>query len=440
MNSTASEGSLPPTNFCDTTTLAFNREKLEHIVQVTNMDGPSNLRLKRRITELPPDQLFVERSAKRTYHASVDLRAKGFYVRQKQESENGRPSTAPSVQDGRATQSAPTQEQRREYHLARASQDTTSRKRKQNEDLATVVESKKKKFDNHSTSNADPSHDNHDDFKTPASPAPTKRPGRGSALRPRPDKSKPDPAKTENIAARQQAELNALAQEMHQFALDELAKTPKPQIKTKPKLTPSRSRALHQEHTTTTALPHPSASQNKDDEDGGIDSDGEYVYDTYILAPAPLPTPTATTANDAIETPKTLAIPSNVGYLIISEDDEELWENYMHDLEGSDSEPTDEDDENGKFCSCSKKQTQTQNPQPRPKTLTHQKKRKITTAPTTRPTSSPPTTNMTAAPTATAPVAAPTTSSIISTTAATVAAIAAMMTTSRLGATRRSFA
>lgn len=337
------------------------------------MDGPSNLRLKRRITELPPDQLFVERSAKRTYHASVDLRAKGFYVRQKQESENGRPSTAPSVQDGRATQSAPTQEQRREYHLARASQDTTSRKRKQNEDLATVVESKKKKFDNHSTSNADPSHDYHDDSKIPASPAPTKRPGRGSALRPRPDKPKPDPAKTENIAARQQAELNALAQEMHQFALDELAKTPKPQIKTKPKLTPSRSRALHQEHTTTTALPHPSASQNKDDEDGGIDSDGEYVYDTYILAPAPLPTPTATNANDTIETPKTLAIPSNVGYLIISEDDEELWENYMHDLEGSDSEPTDEDDENGKSCSCSKKQTQTQNPQPRAQTLTHQK-------------------------------------------------------------------
>jgi hypothetical protein len=76
-----------------------------------------------------------------------------------------------------------------------------------------------------------------------------------------------------------------------------------------------------------------------------MDSDSEYVYDTYVLAPAPRSLDTS----DPIDVHKTLSIPSNVGYLIITEDDEQLWETYIHDLEGSDSEPTDEDDENGTY-------------------------------------------------------------------------------------------
>lgn len=149
----------------------------------------------------------------------------------------------------------------------------------------------------------------------------------------------------ENVAIRQQRELAELAQEMHQFALDELAKTPKPQIKTKPKLTPSRARALHDQQTQSS--PSRKATTNDMEDDTAMDSDNEYVYDTYVLAPAPLPTPTSLNVNDPVETQKTLAIPSNVGYLIITEDDEDLWETYMHDFGGSDSEPTDEDDENG---------------------------------------------------------------------------------------------
>jgi len=134
---------------------------------------------------------------------------------------------------------------------------------------------------------------------------------------------------------------------MHQFALEELAKTPKPQIKTKPKLPPSRSRALHEKQQAP-ASPQRDEHNNKDhDDDTAMDSDSEYVYDTYVLAPVPQPTNSnPLSADDPVETSKTLAIPSNVGYLIITEDDEQLWETYMHDLEGSDSEPTDEDDEN----------------------------------------------------------------------------------------------
>ena len=76
-----------------------------------------------------------------------------------------------------------------------------------------------------------------------------------------------------------------------------------------------------------------------------MDSDSEYVYDTYVLAPAP----TSLDPSGPIDVHKTLSVPSNVGYLIITEDDEQLWETYIHDLEGSDSEPTDEDDENGTY-------------------------------------------------------------------------------------------
>jgi hypothetical protein len=184
-----------------------------------------------------------------------------------------------------------------------------------------------------------------DDAPTSTPSAPPKRPGRGSALRPQANKPDPVKAENENIVARQQRELAALAQEMHQFALDELAKTPKPQIKTKPKLTPSRSRALHEKQAP--ASPSRAApTNNADDEDTAMDSDSEYVYDTYVLAPAP----TSLDMQDPVNNKKEpLVVPSNVGYLIITEDDEQLWETYIHDLEGSDSEPTDEDDENGTY-------------------------------------------------------------------------------------------
>jgi hypothetical protein len=74
-----------------------------------------------------------------------------------------------------------------------------------------------------------------------------------------------------------------------------------------------------------------------------MDSDSEYVYDTYVLAPVPQPSNSNPISADLpVETPT----PTNIGYLIITEADAPLWETYMHDLEGSDSEPTDEDDEN----------------------------------------------------------------------------------------------
>jgi hypothetical protein len=136
---------------------------------------------------------------------------------------------------------------------------------------------------------------------------------------------------------------------MHQFALEELAKTPKPQIKTKPKLPPSRSRALHEKQQTP-ASPQQCSNleNNKDqDDDTNMDSDSEYVYDTYVLAPVPQQPSNHPAAKEEEAPTQSLPNPTaNIGYLIITEADESLWETYMHDLEGSDSEPTDEDDEN----------------------------------------------------------------------------------------------
>jgi hypothetical protein len=325
------------------------------------MDGPNTVRLQRRRNELPPDQLFVERrvAEKRKEHPSEDG-TRGYYVRQKRETDiSDLPSSQANLSDNnteskrnvaRRQPSLAALEARRIFHLKHASplapsvQSSKNRKRKQNDEFATVVEKKQKKADTDNSTTSS-HHIDEDDAQNSIPSAPPKRPGRGSALRPQANKVDPVKAENENIVHRQQRELAALAQEMHQFALDELAKTPKPQIKTKPKLTPSRSRALHDMQAP--ASPSRAApTNNADDEDTAMDSDSEYVYDTYVLAPAP----TSLDVQDAVNNKhEPLVIPSNVGYLIITEDDEQLWEAYIHDLEGSDSEPTDEDDENGMY-------------------------------------------------------------------------------------------
>lgn len=318
------------------------------------MEGPNTVRLQRKRNELPPDQLYVER--KRKHDQSVE-ESRGFYIRQKRETDlhstqvDSGSQNVEGTENGFSAQSAASAlEARRVFHLQHASttaaslQSNKNRKRKSVDDFATVVEKRKKKADGNESVVPLNQIDEHDEQDSPPS-APPKRPGRGSAIRPRAKKAEPVNPENENVVARQQRERAALAQEMHQFALDELAKTPKPQIKTKPKLTPSRSRALHEQHVP--ASPSRVAPSKDTDEDTAMDEDSEYVYDTYVLAPAP----TSLDANDPVDVHKTLSIPSNVGYLVITEDDEQLWETYIHNLGDSDSEPTDEDDENGTYPS-----------------------------------------------------------------------------------------
>lgn len=313
------------------------------------MDGPNTVRLQRRRSELPPDRLFVERrGGKRKEHPSVVDATRAYYIRQKRNTSiSGPPSTqAESAVNSTDLPTASSIEARRTFHLKQpeplppSAEGSKSRKRKQNEaSLPTVFEKRQRKFEE----DAPTHHFDNEDSQTQTPSAPPKRPGRGSALRPQVKKPAPTKPEDENVAHRQQREVQALAQEMHQFALEELAKTPKPQIKTKPKLPPSRSRALHEQQQSP-ASPQRNGAGNKDqDDDTAMDSDSEYVYDTYVLAPVPQPSNSNPISADLpVETPT----PTNIGYLIITEADAPLWETYMHDLEGSDSEPTDEDDEN----------------------------------------------------------------------------------------------
>jgi hypothetical protein len=79
------------------------------------------------------------------------------------------------------------------------------------------------------------------------------------------------------------------------------------------------------------------------DSDGGdemeIDNEGDYVYDTYVRH--------LVAANTEME----IVGEGAVGHLVILEEDQDLWEAYIEDEDGSEKEfDTDDEDSNGSFC------------------------------------------------------------------------------------------
>jgi hypothetical protein len=74
------------------------------------------------------------------------------------------------------------------------------------------------------------------------------------------------------------------------------------------------------------------------DEDFDMDDaevEGDYVYDTYIRHPV--------SPNTTIETT------ASIGHLVISEEDEELWQTYIDDDADDKEFDTDEEDSNGQY-------------------------------------------------------------------------------------------
>lgn len=124
-------------------------------------------------------------------------------------------------------------------------------------------------------------------------------------------------------------------------------------------------------------------------DDGGeemeIDNEGDYVYDTYVRHLV------------AADTELEVVGEGAVGHLIISEDDQDLWDAYIEDEDGSEKEfDTDSEDSNGSFhvfipptLSTSINHILT----------THPTQRKIIMVPTIPKTKSQRTTNTTEAPT-----------------------------------------
>ncbi|KAM3416765.1 hypothetical protein BST61_g8357 [Cercospora zeina] len=151
---------------------------------------------------------------------------------------------------------------------------------------------------------------------------PLKRPGKRAAIRTNGNAA----SSSSNAAGKTDAEMQSMADTLHQFAVHEASRAngpvtspapAKPKITAMPKLSAQRSRAIHQQRT----------------DDASMDEEGDYVYDTYVLA-----TTSGAAQIDAHDV-------GNVGYLIITEEDQAQWETYMDD-DLSEEEPSDEDDEN----------------------------------------------------------------------------------------------
>lgn len=156
--------------------------------------------------------------------------------------------------------------------------------------------------------------------------APFRRPGKASAATVGREIGTASPVQAPN-GAQAHERLDLLANDLHQFALDELAKAPKPRVTAAPRLSAARSRDIHRQRS---AIPGPQIR----DQEMVDEQDGDYVYETYVLA--------ASGDARAVD-----AVPSgDVGYLIITEDDQSIWETYIEDELSDKDEHTDDEDEN----------------------------------------------------------------------------------------------
>ncbi|TKA82633.1 hypothetical protein B0A55_00753 [Friedmanniomyces simplex] len=147
-----------------------------------------------------------------------------------------------------------------------------------------------------------------------------KRPGRGAAV----------PARAQGAeAAQDRKRLESVADNLHQFALDELANAPKQRVTTLPKFA-GRRRNMERKAT---------EPRIRDDEDVDMDSDGDYVYDTYVLAPSDGAAPPDISISNELSD-------IEIGYLIITDEDQSVWETYIEDEPSDQDCDTDDEDEN----------------------------------------------------------------------------------------------
>nr|OQO31865.1 hypothetical protein B0A51_00871 [Rachicladosporium sp. CCFEE 5018] len=305
------------------------------------MNGPGVVRLQRRRDELPPDALFVERRSKRKLEAQEDDESthRLKYIR-KQDSIDicESASSAGTDQSRRSSSPALSGTSRRVFHLkqsngVRSSQRATSARypAQSSPVIATVVEQRAQTRRVASPGRTAATRDVSASF-------PLKRAGRGTAPRTGDAmqvSDAPQPTLVHSQLAAERKKYELLAQEAHSHALEEIAKTPRPEVKVKPRLSPARAKALHEARQSQT--PEAVPSHLGDAMDVGPDSD--HVFDTYVLAANDIDE-----AMDDVQGPQ--ASLENIGYLVISEDDEKLWEELMEQEEDVDLEVDDEEDEN----------------------------------------------------------------------------------------------
>ena len=306
------------------------------------MQGPNEVRLKRKRNEPAPDTLIVEPHNKRTFTEEArqlqyvrqevkvdrDAAVKDAFSKERLERRGSSPAPGPSNRNSRPRSKAG----RRTFHLthSRTSSDGVKKHRRSKDSgVATFVE-RSVPLKTAAAHNKAANSSNSLQSRSPSELQPLKRPGRSSAL---PKAGPPAVAPHTAIGAQQPKNLEGLADELHRFALDEVAAAQKLKVIATPKLSAARSRALHLQRT---AKREPLRQEGQDAE-MSVAEDADYVYETYILAPrldggnAEMPLDDMT---------------GDVGYLVITEEDQALWEAYMEE-EASDRDwDTDDEDEN----------------------------------------------------------------------------------------------
>ncbi|KAK1820326.1 hypothetical protein LTR12_005189 [Friedmanniomyces endolithicus] len=311
--------------------------------------GPTTVCVKRKIDELAPERLIVESAESEPQRKKGHLTENGEgrkklrlqYMRVRREEEggegfrdafgegraNGEQQGVPGTV-GRNTGRSEAGGGRRVFHLKKPTSAVGGGQKAGQgvgtDDRANVATFVEARVDAQASSHIAA------DAPTPATSAevqapaqPLKRPSRGLAMAARGQRME---------TVQDQARLELVANNLHQFALSEITNAPKPKVTILPKYA-GRRRNMEQAPAAATE------PRIRDDEDMDMDSEGDYIYETYILAPSDGAAATADISMSDAE-------PANIGYLIITDEDQSVWETYIEDEPSDPDYDTDEEDEN----------------------------------------------------------------------------------------------
>lgn len=328
------------------------------------MNGPQTFVLKRKRVETAPEALLVQRPGKRQTNKSISDgqdeqgEQQPVYVLQKgpadntptlfdadnvqrqadKQALNGGSVRGKAHASGNGHRSASSiSKERRTYHLKRPSTPEAGiRKHKTKADgIATVIEKKKVKHTKEDLLDLAERRTASSATAQPTSQV-LKRPGKGAAIRNNGQTSDKVQVPSTAQPSKTDPHLQDMADSLHKFALEEAAKeaAPKPKITSVPKLPPQRSLELHRQRA---SQPDAKMQDHQTDASTDAEDDSDYVYDTYVLAP------TSGAGAAQIGAAGTFG---NVGYLVITEEDQAIWETYLEDEPSEKDWESDEDDEN----------------------------------------------------------------------------------------------
>lgn len=241
-----------------------------------------------------------------------------------------------------ANSAATAHAQRREFrllvdHLKTAQEgvpkaEGRKRKAQTEADIPTFVEATAKKRRFNDLSLFEPASTNTNEEK-PATPL--KRPGAGARV-------KNLPSTTASPQSAPKPQPDRLADALHRFALQEAAneaahKEPreKPKVPYVPKTPVKRYKDRFPD---AFAATHPLPSDN--DVDMDMSDEEDYVYDTYVRTKEPV-VPAAVDSADPASV--------QIGYIVITEEEQPYWETYFEDDDTDKEWDTDEEDENGRI-------------------------------------------------------------------------------------------